>query len=98
MHAARFERNLLAIAEIEMPVPNVHVAVADARRLDPQQYLLALRLGIGIVLRLQRLAPLDDLHRPHGHVLLLAAWIAFQTRSGVAGMSMCRMPYSDSAS
>src|SRR5438132_1080320 len=29
---------------------------------------------------------------------LRASWIARQTRSGVAGMSMCRMPYSPSAS
>ena len=36
MHATGFERELLAVAEIEMPVPDVDVAVADARRLDPQ--------------------------------------------------------------
>src|SRR2546430_8263809 len=29
--AARSERDLLPAAEIEMPVPDVHVAVADAR-------------------------------------------------------------------
>src|SRR5262249_48927857 len=41
LHAARLERNLPAAAEIEMSVPDVHVAVADARRLDPQQHLRA---------------------------------------------------------
>ena len=46
VHAARFERDLLLAAQIEVPVPDVHVAVADARRLDAQQHLLALGLGI----------------------------------------------------
>ena len=63
------ERDLLAVAEIEMPVPDVHVAVADARRLDAQQHLLALGLGIGVVARFERLAPFDDLHRTHAGVL-----------------------------
>src|SRR5947209_665698 len=98
MDAARFERDLLAVTEIEMPVPDVHVAVADTSRLDPQQHLLALRLRVRIVPRLQRLAPFDDLHRAHGQLLPCAVWIVCQTRSGVAGISMWRMPNSDSAS
>src|SRR5438874_1885829 len=60
---ARCERDLLPTTEIEMPVPYVHVAVADARRLDAQQYLLAHRLGVGVVARFEWLAPFDDLHR-----------------------------------
>ncbi len=81
-----------------MPVPDMHVAVADAGRLDAQQDLLALRLGVGVVARFERLAPFDDLHRTHGHTLPLAFRIADHTRSGVAGMSMWRMPNSASAS
>src|SRR6266851_1209714 len=48
-----------------MPVPDMHVAVADPRRLDAQQHLLALGLGVGVVARFERLAPFDDLHRTH---------------------------------
>src|SRR5216683_4430144 len=65
-------RSLLPAAEIEMSVPDVHVTVADPRRLDAQQYLLALRLGIGILPRLERLAPFDDLHRTHAGILRLS--------------------------
>src|SRR3954462_8661577 len=65
MHAARFERNLPAVAKIEMPVPDMHVAVAHPGRVDPQDHFGPLRLRIGVVARLQLLAPLDDLHRTH---------------------------------
>ena len=65
VHAAGFERNLPVAAEIEVSVPDVHIAVAYTRRLDAQQHLLALGLGVGIVPRLQRLSPFDDLHRSH---------------------------------
>src|SRR5437763_12746471 len=51
-----------------MAVPDVDVAVTDAGRLDPQQHLLALGLGIGIVAQLERLAPFDDLHRTHAGI------------------------------
>src|SRR5438067_7931359 len=40
----------------------------------------------------------DDLQRAHCHALALALRIACHTRSGVAGMSIWRTPYSDSAS
>ena len=36
-------------------------------------------------------------HEPHA-AFALPSWIARQTRSGVSGMSICLMPYSDSAS
>src|SRR6185436_12232501 len=65
LHTTRFQRNLPAIAEIEMPVPYVDVAVADAGGLNPQQHLLAFGFGIGVVARFERLAPFDDLHRAH---------------------------------
>jgi len=64
-HAARFERDLLPAPQIKISVPDVHVAMAHPRRLDAQQHLLALRLGIRILPRFERLAPFDDLHRPH---------------------------------
>jgi hypothetical protein len=48
-----------------MPVPDVHVAVANAGRLDAQQHLLTLGLGIRVFPRFQRLSPFDDLHRTH---------------------------------
>ncbi len=71
LDAARFERDLPAVAEVEVPVPDVHIAVAHARRLDPQQHLLASGLGVGIVARLERPSPFDDLHRPHAELLSL---------------------------
>src|SRR3954449_9545731 len=71
MHAARCERDLFAVAEIEMPVPDMHIAVAHPGRLDPQDHFGPLRLRIGVVARLQLLAPLDDLHRTH----ILPSWI-----------------------
>src|ERR1700730_6300113 len=48
-----------------MPVPDVHVAVANAGSLDAQQHLLTLGLGIWVFPRFQRLSPFDDLHRTH---------------------------------
>jgi hypothetical protein len=69
VHAARLERDLLTAAEIEMPVPDMHVAVADAGSLHPQQHLVAFRFRIGVVPRFQRLPPFDDLHRTHLSVL-----------------------------
>jgi hypothetical protein len=70
MHAARFERDLLPPAQIEEAVPDMDVAMADPRRLDAQQHLLAFGLGIRIFPHLQRLAPFDDLHCTHASVLL----------------------------
>ena len=57
VHAAGFERNVAAIAKVEVPVPDVDVAMAHAGCLDPQQHLLAQGLGIGIVPGFERLPP-----------------------------------------
>jgi hypothetical protein len=71
-HTARFERDLLSVAEIEMPVPDMHVAVADPRGLDTQQNLLSHRLGIRVLPGFERLAPFDDLNRTHTGVLRIS--------------------------
>ncbi len=55
--------------QIEMPVPDVDVAVANSGSFDAQQHLLALGFGIRVLPRLQRLSPFDDLHRTHAGVL-----------------------------
>jgi len=68
--ATRFERNVLTSAQIEVSIPDVHVAVADAGRLDAQQHLLGLRFGIGVFPRFQRLPPFDDLHCTHAGILV----------------------------
>src|ERR1700757_3731899 len=48
-----------------MSIPDVHVAMANAGRLDAQQYLLTPGLGIRVLPRFQWLSPFDDLHRMH---------------------------------
>ena len=72
-HAARFERDLLPTAQIEIPIPDVDVAVAHTRGFDAQQHLVALGFGIRVLPRFQRLSPFDDLHRTHTGVLQFQA-------------------------
>jgi hypothetical protein len=48
-----------------MPVPDVYVAMADPGRLNPQQHLLALRIGVRVIPCFERLAPFNDLHCTH---------------------------------
>jgi hypothetical protein len=71
-HAARFERDLLPVTQIEVPVPDMDVAVAHPRRLDAQQYLLAFGIGIRVLAHFQRLSPFDNLHRAHDGVLRMS--------------------------
>src|SRR5262249_8220612 len=65
VHATRLQRDLLSVPQIEMSVPDMYVAVADSGRLDPQQHLLPLRLGVRVIPCFERLAPFNDLHRAH---------------------------------
>ena len=59
------QRNLPAVTEIEMPVPDMDVAVAHPGGLHPQYDFRPLRLGVRIVAGLELFSPLDDLHCAH---------------------------------
>src|SRR6516162_455583 len=65
MHATRFKRDPPLIAQVEVSVPDMDVAVADPGSLDAQQHLLALGLRIWVFPHFQRLSPFDDLHCSH---------------------------------
>src|SRR6516162_230912 len=65
MHVAGFKRDPPLVAQVEVSVPDMDVAVADPGSLDAQQYLLALGLGIWVFPHFQRLSPFDDLHCSH---------------------------------
>jgi hypothetical protein len=46
------------------------VAMAYPGRLNAQQHLFGLGLGIWVLPRFQRLSPFDDLHRTHDKMIL----------------------------
>src|SRR5215467_10779083 len=82
VHAARFKRDGSLPAQIEVPVPNVDVAMADPGRLDAQQHFLSLRFGIWILSRFQWLSPFDDLHRTHDRILRFPSLAPQHIRGG----------------
>src|SRR6185295_5685819 len=65
LHAALLDGDLVSPAEIEVAVPDVHVAVTDTGGFDAHEHLLADGLWRRVVTGLQRLPPLDDLHGAH---------------------------------
>jgi hypothetical protein len=73
LHAALLQGHLVAPAEIEVAVPDVHVAVTDPGGFDAHEDLLAGGLRRRVLTQLQRLAPLDDLHGAHWLLLVLRA-------------------------
>src|SRR5437588_9221269 len=65
---------LAAVTEVEITIMDVQIAVANPARLDLDQHLRAFGLGVGILARLERLAPFDNLHSMHGAFLLAAGF------------------------
>jgi hypothetical protein len=56
----------LAAAEIEVPIVQVQICVADAARVDRDEDLGALRPRVVVAAQLEGPAPVDDLHAAHG--------------------------------
>src|SRR3546814_12453072 len=65
-HAAVAQFQAFDVAEIEIPVPVMKVAVAHATAGHPPHYLRAGGCAVGLVARLQRLAERDALPGVHG--------------------------------
>src|SRR5215471_5710933 len=64
-HSALGHQQTLAAAQLEVTLPDVHVAVTHSAVFEPQQYLRTLWLGNLALRFLKRFAPFDDVVAQH---------------------------------